>query len=274
MIFSENRFPSPIKSGASFFGIMRIPLRNPALIAAGIQGPGWDSGGSGVQRKIFRVEQMFAGRRVAAPPEDAAAPRQAMDEYNALRALAERREEAIDATVEGLERELALARETIAHNMQDLTALIGERKDRRMVRAAGELGAAINAMEKATQKILNATEGIDDSAKSLGSALKHERGLAQDIQEHAAQIYEACNFQDLAGQRIAKVIATLTMVEEQIAAVLERCNGFGRPGDAPAAAGPAAGHVLVNGPKLDGDSGHANQGDIDTLFSWPAAGSR
>jgi hypothetical protein len=32
MIFPENRFP--------LFGIMRIPSRNPALIAAGIQGSG------------------------------------------------------------------------------------------------------------------------------------------------------------------------------------------------------------------------------------------
>jgi chemotaxis protein CheZ len=229
-----------------------------------------------VQRKIFRVEQMFADRRAAAAPEAAAEPRQAIAEYGALRALAERREEAIGATVERLEHELALVHETFARNKQDLSALVGERKDRRMARAAGELGAAVDAMEKATHKILQATEGIDDSAKSLGSALKHqhERGLAQDIQEHAAQIYAACNFQDLAGQRIAKVIATLTMVEEQIAAMLERCNGFGRPGDARPK--PAAAHPL-NGPRLDGDSGHANQSDIDAIFnervSW-AGGSR
>jgi len=231
-----------------------------------------------MQRKIFRVEQMFADRRVAARPEDAATPRQAMDEYGALRALAERREEAIDATVQGLERELALVRETIARNNQELAALIGERKDRRMARAAGELGAAVDAMEKATHKILTATEGIDDSAKSLGSALKHqhERGLAQDIQEHAAQIYEACNFQDLAGQRIAKVIATLGLVEEQIAAMIERCGGLGRPGELHSAAKAAGGHPL-DGPRLDGDSGHTNQHDIDALFNErvsQAGGSR
>jgi len=222
-----------------------------------------------VQRKIFRVEQMFADRRTAAPPEDAAEPPQAMEEYNTLRALAERREEAIDATVQRLEHELALVRETIARNKEDLSALIGECKGRRMARAADELGAAIDAMEKATHKILTATEGIDDSAKSLGSALKHahERGLAQDIQEHAAQIYAACNFQDLAGQRIAKVIATMTVVEEQIAAMIERCNGFGCPSDAPAAAKPAAGRRLVQGPKLDGDSGYAEQSAIDTMFN-------
>jgi chemotaxis protein CheZ len=222
-----------------------------------------------VQRRIFRVERMFADRRAAAAAKDAAEPHQAMDEYDAPRALAGQREEAIDATIQRLEHELALVRATIARNKQDLAALIGERKDRRMARAAGELGAAVDAMEKATQKILTATEGIDDSAKSLGSALKHahERGLAQDIQEHAARIYAACNFQDLAGQRIAKVITTMTVVEEQIAAMIERCNGFGRPSDAPAAAKPAAGHRLVQGPKLDGDSGHAEQSAIDAMFS-------
>jgi len=193
-----------------------------------------------------------------------------VDEYNAQRVLAERREEAIDATVHGLERELALVRETIARNTEDLAALIGERRDCRIARAAGERGAAVDAMAKATQKILQATAAIDDSAKSLGSALKHqhehEHGLAQDIQEHAVQIYEAFNFQDLAGQRIAKVIATLGLIEEQIAAMLERCSDFGRPGDARPSAKPAGGHPL-NGPRLDGGSGHANQGDIDALFN-------
>lgn len=222
-----------------------------------------------MQRKIFRVEQMFADRRAAVWPEDAAASRHGTNEYGTLRALAARREEAVEATVQRLERELALVRETIARNKHDLSALIGERKDRHMARLAGELGAAVDAMEKATHKILTATEGIDDGAKSLGSALKHahERGLAQDIQEQAAQIYAACNFQDLAGQRIAKVITTIAMVEEQIVAMIERCNGFGRPNDAPAAASPAAGHQLLQGPRLDGDSGHAEQSAIDAIFS-------
>jgi chemotaxis protein CheZ len=227
-----------------------------------------------MQRRIFRVEQMFADRRLAAPLEDAVAPLQAKNEYDALRVLAERREEAIDATVHGLERELALVRETITRNKDDLAALFGEHKDRRMVRAAGELGAAVDAMEKATQKILHATEVIDDSAKSLGSALKHqhEHGLAQDIQEHAARIFEACNFQDLAGQRIAKVIAILGLVEEQIIAMLERCSSFGRHGDARPLAKPAGDHPL-NGPRLDGDSGHANQGDIDAMFNERVSGA-
>jgi chemotaxis protein CheZ len=221
-----------------------------------------------MQRRMFRVEQIFADRRVAAPLEDAAAPWDAMDEYNKLRVLAERREEAVEATVHVLERELALVRESIARNKEDLAALFGERKDRRMARAAGELGATVDAMEKATQIILQATEGIHDSAKLLGSALKrrHECGLAQDIQAHAAQIYEACNFRDVAGQSIAKVIATLGLVEDQIAVMLERCSGISGPGDAHPAAKPAGSQAL-NRPKLDGDSGHLDQSAIDAMFS-------
>ena len=102
-----------------------------------------------MQRSIFRVEQMFADRRVAAPLEDAAAPRDAMDEYNKLRVLAERREEAIEATVHALERELALVHDTLTRNKEDLAALFGERKDRRMAR---ELGATVDAMERRRRK--------------------------------------------------------------------------------------------------------------------------
>lgn len=204
-------------------------------------------------------------------------PASAPDEHPALRALAARREEAIDATVQGLESELTCLRDTIARNRQDLADLLGPTKDRQMTRAAAELGASIDSMEKATKVILDATEGIDDSAKSLTAALKHdhEKGMAQDILEHAVKIYEACNFQDLAGQRIAKVIGILATIEEQVARALERCTPAG-PADA-GVARRAAGTGLINGPKLDGDAGHADQGDIDAMFGGSvnrAAGSR
>lgn len=209
-----------------------------------------------VQRKIFRIEQMFSDRRLAA------------GEYNALRVPAERREETVDANLTGLERELASLRQALQRNRQDVAALIGEGKERRMARAAGELGAAVDAMEKATQKILRVTEAIDDGAKSLASSLKndYERGLAQDMQEHAVAIYEACNFQDLAGQRIAKVIGMLAALEAQLAALVERCDGLTRAGDGAGAAQPVPGPALVNGPRLDGDSDHAEQRDIDLMF--------
>jgi chemotaxis protein CheZ len=132
-----------------------------------------------------------------------------------------------------------------------------------MAHAASKLGAAVEGMEKATVKILKSSEVIDESAKALAVTLKgdYESGLAQDIQDHVVKIYEACNFQDLAGQRIGNVIATLNLIEDRLAVLLDPskvqpCNSF--------AAGPA--HGLLNGPRLDGASGHTSQSDIDELF--------
>ncbi|HEY5167652.1 MAG TPA: protein phosphatase CheZ [Pseudolabrys sp.] len=137
-----------------------------------------------------------------------------------------------------------------------------------MARAADELGAAVDGMERATQKILKSVEIVDDSAKALAATCKtdYECGLSQDIQDHVVQIYEACNFQDLAGQRIGNVIETLHAIEEQVAAMLERCNSAGKAAPSPAKAKSASGRELLKGPKLDGDSGHASQRDIDEMF--------
>jgi chemotaxis protein CheZ len=209
---------------------------------------------------------MFAGGRVAAAAPDLANERHVIDELKALRALAERRDENEAEAVGLLNRELALVRDTITRNKRDLAALIGDGKHRGISRAADDLGAAVDGMEKATQKILMSAEVVDDSAKALTATLKddYKRGLAQDIQDHVVQIYEACNFQDLAGQRIGNVVATLAMLEARVSAMLDRCEASGNnlAGPAKAPAGPD----LLNGPKLDGDAGHADQHDIDKIF--------
>ena len=195
-----------------------------------------------MQRKIFRVEQMFGNGRERAPVARAA-----------------------DTPPDGAARELALIRELIARNKHELMALRGSAAEPRMTRAAYELGAAIDGMEKATQKILKCGEAIDESAKTLAATLKtgYERGLAQDIQEQMMRIYETCNFQDLAGQRIGKAITALHAVEEYITrmiALLEDMTVASQP------AAATSGRRLVNGPKLDGDVGHASQSDIDAMF--------
>jgi chemotaxis protein CheZ len=215
-----------------------------------------------VQRKVFRVERVFGGRVAARPL--AAAAQDKVTRPEAPRAHAER-SSAANRAEQTLKRELALLHDTIARNKRELAALIGDGYERRMAHAAGKLGAAVEGMEKATLKILKSTEVIDDSAKALAAALKadYQRGLAQDIQDQVVKIYEACNFQDLAGQRIGNVIATLNLIEDQVAGILDRCQT--RPDDAPAAR-PSSGHGLLNGPRLDGASGHTSQSDIDALF--------
>jgi len=217
--------------------------------------------GRAVQRKVFRVEQMFVTDRGSARPV-------AADEIKPSRTPGEPREVRSDATIQILKRELALVHDAIARNKRELSALIGDGKHRPMARAGGELGAAVEGMEKATDRILKSGEAIDDKAKAFAATLKndYERGLAQDIQDHVIEIYEACNFQDLSGQRIGKVIDTLNGIEERVAAALARYNAFARPGVSPAAPEAPTSNGLINGPRLDGDGGHASQRDIDAMF--------
>jgi chemotaxis protein CheZ len=210
-----------------------------------------------LQRKVFRVEQMFAERRGHTPARPLR--REPIEQIKTLRELGSR-----SVSGDELRRELAVVRATMACNRQELAALIGASQERRMARAAGELGAAIAGMERATQKILHEAEAIDECAKALAATAKtdYDRGLAQDIQEHTVRIYEACNFQDLAGQRIANMIETLNLVEQRLSGMLARCDdGAEEPAIQPSRDG------LINGPKLDGDAGHASQTDIDEMFT-------
>jgi len=217
------------------------PLRTSAEFA-GVQG---------VQRKVFRVEQI-TGRGSRGSANFATS-----NERPAVK---------IHQPVEA--HELTAIHDIVAHHRRELSALITEGKERRMERAAGELNAAVEGMEKATQKILASAEFVDDCARALAAALDddYHHGLAQDVQDHVVRIYEACNFQDLAGQRIGKVIATLMMIEERVAAMIERCNSTDSKGRPTQAEQPPT-CEFINGPRLDGDSGHASQGDIDAMFA-------
>lgn len=217
-----------------------------------------------MQQKVFRIEQMYNANRAGAAK--LAEPRHANGMLQALRAPAEQSDSHADNAAADLKAELALIHGVIARNKRELAALIGDGKERKMARAAGELSAAVDGMEKATVLILKSVEIVDDSAKALTATLQddYKRGLAQDIQDNVVKIYEACNFQDLAGQRIGNVIRMLNAVEQQVAGMLERCDGVSEKPPVPAKSDPDRG--LLNGPKLDGDSGHASQHDIDQMF--------
>lgn len=208
-----------------------------------------------MQRKAFRIEAMLAPRRqpgAGLAMRISAEPASASDNVEALM---------------GLQAELAFVHESIARNKRELTTLIGDDKERRLVRAGAELSAAVTAMRGATDTILGTAEAADDSARTLAASLNDDfkRGLAQDIQEQIVKIYEACNFQDIAGQHIGKVIGMLTAVEGQLEVILARCDGVHAvtgPLDA-----PVKGNGLLNGPRLAGDAGHATQSDVDRMFA-------
>jgi chemotaxis protein CheZ len=142
--------------------------------------------------------------------------------------------------------------------------------------AAGELGAVVIDTEGATHNILAAAESIEMLAgviqsETTAQAMKQRAG---DIAGVVMQIYEACNFQDLTGQRISRVCETLNFIESRVDRMAEIWGGLDslssvmeQEMEALNAEHRALGtHALAAGPAVVGAEGHVNQDDIDALF--------
>ena len=140
-----------------------------------------------------------------------------------------------------------------------------------MAKVNGELGAAVGGNEQATQQILEAVEAIDQAATALANNVTpdQQKRLSEDIQERVVSIFEACNFQDLTGQRISKVMQTMKFIEQHINEMMNIWGGVDAiKSHSPPIVDTREGDArLLNGPKLDGDAGHASQDELDAMFN-------
>src|ERR1700759_435854 len=172
---------------------------------------------------------------------------------------------------EKLKVELDLIHDAINRTKREIAGLHGKSFDgQEMAKVNGELGAVVGGTEHATQQILEAAEAIDQAASALSkvSSPEQQKLLSEEIQERVISIFEACNFQDLTGQRITKVMTTMRFIEQHINAMMEIWGGVDAiRAHAPPIIDTREGDAkLLNGPKLEGDAGHASQDDIDALF--------
>jgi chemotaxis protein CheZ len=245
------------------------------------------------QRKVFRIEESAqADVRVAisaAAPDDEAAQRhhELMTEVIALRALLNPRPQVRKQTPETcgvsetcnvhvceapeFKRELDLIYRAIRQIKQDMGGLeVSAFISPKIERVGRELDAVIAGTEQATQNILKSAEDIDQIANTLSAMLKGEyaQGLAQDIRDHVVRVFEACNFQDITGQRMNKVAATLKFIEDHIVRMMEIWRSIEQIAPvAPTAESNDSGeNKFLNGPRLAGDSGHSSQTEIDVIF--------
>ncbi len=133
--------------------------------------------------------------------------------------------------------------------------------DKRLSNASEELDQIVEATETATSEILSAAEDVQEVAWTL-----REKGVdpafCDRLDRHAIDIYTACSFQDITGQRTAKVVRLLRHVEQRIHAMI----GASDVGEA-APAGPLTedDDDLLNGPPKDGDG--LKQHDVDVMLT-------
>src|ERR1700722_3821333 len=175
------------------------------------------------------------------------------------------------AQCEKLKVELDLIHDAITRTKREIAVLHGNSfNGEEMARVNGELGAVVGGTEQATQQILEAAEAIDQAATALSKVTSHDQQklLSEEIGERVVSIFEACNFQDLTGQRISKVMATMKFIENHITAMMDIWGGVDAiKAHAPPIVDTREGDArFLNGPKLENDVGHASQDDIDALF--------
>ncbi len=141
----------------------------------------------------------------------------------------------------------------------------GNLKDKHIPEAGLELEAIVQSTENATNTIMEQAELIM-SADPDDMASYHDT-----VQGAVMEIFEACSFQDITGQRISKVVNTLVHIESKISSLAD-------------ALGSALGEaieeeetpeekrrreLILNGPALEGEG--IDQSDVDNILNEGAS---
>ena len=156
-------------------------------------------------------------------------------------------------------REMAQA---ISRTKSEIASIKPEGEEGRFEEASVELDAIVQATETATGDILSAAETIQEIAWTLRE-MGAENEVCDLIDTKATDIYSACSFQDITGQRTRKVIGVLRFLEERIDSMMA-IWGEGGLESAPPPPVKASEPSLLNGPARPGEG--LEQGDVDLML--------
>jgi chemotaxis protein CheZ len=139
-----------------------------------------------------------------------------------------------------------------------------------------QLNALADEIAAAADRMMTACEGIQDAADAIGAKTKH-RGIKAQLKKITAgtgDIFEACSFQDLTGQRIGKLTRTVAAFQTGFHAIAR--HAVGKAGGKGAGNGLAGGQkrhyaidridggITLEGPQINDPA--VSQTDIDSLF--------
>ncbi len=130
-----------------------------------------------------------------------------------------------------------------------------------------QLDAIVQATEDATNTIMECMEKNDDVVTKLRDNITDADQLAllDQISANGSDVFEACSFQDITGQRITKVVKSLTYVEDRVNALIEV---WGKNEIDKIQVKPDKDKTeeekLLQGPALEGEG--ISQDEIDKLF--------
>lgn len=130
--------------------------------------------------------------------------------------------------------------------------------------ASNELDAIVQGTEAAAEKIMDSADEIGELAEKCDDEVKAK------LEQISTNLFEASGFQDITGQRVSKVVATLGHLEEKLSALADAI-GDNDVDDAATDDGgdekdydAMANEEFLNGPQLEDEA--QDQAAIDALF--------
>ena len=165
----------------------------------------------------------------------------------------------------------------MAHIRRELAALgAGNGSAELFQSSLDQLNALADEIAGAADRMMTACEDIQDAADAIGAKTKH-RGIKAQLKKITAgtgDIFEACSFQDLTGQRIGKLTRTVAAFQTGFHAIAR--HAVGKAGGKGAGNGLAGGQnrhyaidridggITLEGPQINDPA--VSQTDIDSLF--------
>jgi chemotaxis protein CheZ len=153
-------------------------------------------------------------------------------------------------------------------------------RHKRIPAAGHELAAIVKATEDASNTIMACAEAAMAAGADSSDLVAYKAFVA----DRMTAVFEACAFQDLTGQRLARVVDTLKHIEARISRFAEATGATdmnGPANDKEAAEAERRLRLLIHGPELaeegagqdgtdkaaEGETKNIAQDEIDRLFA-------
>lgn len=166
---------------------------------------------------------------------------------------------AMDSAVLREMREIADYIVAMKHEIGSLQA--NDIKNAHIPAAGQELDAIVRATEAATNTIMECAEAV------MAADSKDAKAYKALVEDRMMVIFEACSFQDITGQRVAKVVETLQHIETRVTRFVEAVRAHDLEGplnEEEMRRAERKRRLLLHGPQHEHEA--TKQGEVDALF--------
>ncbi|MCW8835788.1 MAG: protein phosphatase CheZ [Rhodospirillales bacterium] len=129
-----------------------------------------------------------------------------------------------DDTANQLKQELSGLFKYVQRIRQEIASIHHpEHEEHQLLKMADQLDAIVTSTEKATNTIMETVELNEGLSAKLREKVTDPAALAliDEMSKNNMDVFEACSFQDLTGQRVSKILKSIRYVEDRVSSLME-----------------------------------------------------